>query len=142
MTSVNNKSSNGKQKNSIKNNMSKAYYDKKTRKIYAIAFIGLIIFGIVIITSIGILQELKIYDTERFYGTWRSEINNLTFFENGKCKIYNYTGTFDVSDGLLLINYTGVTNTFLEYEYSFSDDYNILSLIGPGSWEPIIYTKQ
>jgi hypothetical protein len=122
--------------------MSKEEYDKKTRKIFAIAFIMLLIFGIAIITSIGILQELKIYEIERFYGTWKSDINKLTFYENGKCKIYNYTGTYDVSGGLLLINYTGVTNTLLEYEYNFSDGYYTLSLMGPGSWEPIIYTKQ
>lgn len=131
-----------KHRTKVTNHFSKEDQEAKTRKIFAITIGGVIIFGIIIFTAVAILEEFKIDEIERFYGTWKSELNTLTFYNDGTCKIYNYNGTFEISIGSLFINYTGVTPTFLTYVYSFSDDYNTLTLTGSSSWEPRVYTKQ
>lgn len=139
---MNNDKTKSKLRTTVKNHISKEDHEAKTRKVFAITIAGVIIFGIIIFTAVAILEELKIDEIERFYGTWKSEFNTLTFYNSGTCKIYNYTGTFEISSGRLFINYTGVTPTFLTYVYSFSDDYNTLTLTGSSSWEPRAYTKQ
>ena len=114
----------------------------KTRKIFTITLVSVILFGILVFAAVAIVEELKIEDIERLYGTWKSEHNTLTFFNNGTCKIYNYSGTYAISTGRLFINYTGVTPTSLTYTYSFSKDYQTLTLTGSESWDARVYTKQ
>jgi hypothetical protein len=139
---VNDESPNSKPETALNNHKMNKDQDAKTRKIFTIVIAGVIIFGIIIFTAVALYEELRITEIERFYGTWESSSNSLTFYHDGTCKIYNYTGLFEISSGKLFINYTGVTPTFLLYEYSFSDNYNILTLTGSSSWEPRIYTKQ
>jgi hypothetical protein len=116
--------------------------DVKTRKIFTIAIVGVVLFGILVFAAVAIFEELKIEDVDRLYGTWESEINTLIFFKNGTCKIYNYSGTYVISTGKLFINYTGVTPTSLTYTYSFSNEYQTLTLTGSESWDARVYTKQ
>jgi hypothetical protein len=116
--------------------------DTKTRKIFTITIIGVILFGVLAFVGVAIVEELKIEDVERLYGSWTSEFNTLTFFKNGTCKIYNYSGAYAISTGRLFINYTGVTLTSLTYTYSFSEDYHTLTLVGSGSWDARVYIKQ
>jgi hypothetical protein len=116
--------------------------DEKTRKIFTVTIIGVILFGILVFAAVAIVEELKIDDIERLHGIWKSEFNTLTFYKNGTCMIYNYSGTYAISTGRLFINYTGVTFTSLTYTYSFSKDYQTLTLIGPESWDARVYIKQ
>ncbi len=139
---MNDEKTKSKHRTKVTNRFSKEDQEAKTRKIYAITIAGVIIFGIIIITAVAILEELKIDEIELFYGKWKSEFNTLIFYNDGTCKIYNYTGTYEISIGRLFINYTGVTPTFLIYVYSFSNDYSTLTLTGSSSWEPRVYTKQ
>lgn len=116
--------------------------DVKTRKIFTLTIVGVIIFGIVAVVAVAVVEELKIDDIERLYGPWGSEFNIITFYKNRTCTIYNYTGTYTISTGRLFINYTGVTPTSLTYTYTFSNNYRTLTLVGSDSWDSRVYTKQ
>jgi len=79
----------------------------------------LVIVGFLIlfvcVESSGCKQESKTIDHERtrFIGTWqntmKSYIHTMSFFSDGICVFRNYTETWELTEGKLVINISSIS---------------------------------
>jgi len=97
-----------------------------------------VILGIItILVSVGLsgcnqVSTTLSQENNRFIGTWKNTTSHMTLelSSDGTCSMWNYTGTWDLKDGKLVIDLTtvGVPSTYT-YIYLFFNNDNTLKLI-------------
>lgn len=117
----------------------------------------LVIIGIIIIlVTVGLSGCNEINNTvdpdkNNFIGTWQNTTRNITsvhnntliLFSNGSLSFKNFSGTWDIKDGKLLIEITtgkGFGNFI--YNYMFSNDDRTLTLTNSLDSSTVVWTKQ
>lgn len=81
-------------------------------------------------------------ENNRFVGTWKNTSVKMTInlFSNGTCLLFNSYGTWDVKDGLLIMEFPNGKN--LTYVYRFSNNNRTLYLHFLTDNLETVYTKQ
>ncbi|KYK22323.1 hypothetical protein AYK25_02675 [Thermoplasmatales archaeon SM1-50] len=82
-------------------------------------------------------------EEDRFIGTWHSTTGSpsiLEFFKDGKC-IYGYNGTWELTDGKLVINLISIS-LITTYNYTFSNNDKTLTLTFIENNFTEVWTKQ
>ena len=114
----------------------------------------LVIIGIVVILiTIGLSGCTEVSNTlnpekNRFVGTWQNTTvlkSNLTIylFSDGTCTFIISSGTWDLKDGMLIIESSSSLGTnILAYNYSFSNNNRTLTLINPVLNQTVVWMKQ
>ena len=82
-------------------------------------------------------------DDSRFVGTWKSEVDTITFFSDGEGSEMGIGFEWEIKDGNLVIEtpMDGVLSS-LVYDYQFSDNDTTLTLTDVSLGITRIYTKQ
>ncbi len=101
----------------------------------------LVIIGIIaLLVCVGFSGCIN--DKSKFNGTWStgSSYSTITFFSDGTCSYAGMSsGSWEIKDGKLVINGFGMSGTF---EYSFSNNDNMLTITQVATGQITIFTKQ
>jgi len=110
--------------------------------------IFIILFIITLCILVGCIDEEKENPSkngdDRFIGVWKSNISltTITFFSDGTGSLGGWSITWKIMDNKLIIATPEKSGITVPYDYSFSNDNNILILTSVDGGTQEVFIKQ